>query len=310
MMNETQTTEVQDVETQDVPFEVPEGFKLLSDAEMEQLAAELVESRQEKWEVQEIVDAAVAAGELNALMRNEFIYEFKQGGRTIRGLTAAMIAHLATAQGASEITEERVHVEDDEKHEFTVVVEMPSPVNPSEKIKRTGFSEADKIVNNRYDKFAKQKAYTKAFRNACMKLLPQDLVISTIYRLAKLVPSDWTPRQALPPQRQAALPAPNGNGNGTQAETPRDTARKAMYARFTERKAELEKQGITEEMLREGILKKFSVDSRADLTEAQYVEVRKDLTGKFADWVLDLAPKTDESEAEADTDKEGDQQPF
>ena len=67
MTNETQATEIQDVE---VPFDVPTGFRLLSDAEMEKFAAQIVEDHREKWEVQEIVDAAVAAGEINELMRN------------------------------------------------------------------------------------------------------------------------------------------------------------------------------------------------------------------------------------------------
>lgn len=299
MTNETQMTEV---EATEVPFEVPEGHRLLSEAEMEQLTAALVESHREKWEIQEIVDNAVAAGEMHEMLRNEFLYEFKQGGKQVRGLTAAMISHLATARGISEVTEERVHVEDDEKHEFTVVVEGPDPINPDRLLKRTGFSEEPKIAFGKYDRFAKQKAYTKAFRNACLKLLPQDLIIASIYKLARIVPSDWTPK----PQRPA-LPTPSGNSNGQQADTARDTARKAMYARFTERKAELEKLGITEEILKQGILKKYSVDSRADLTEAQYVEVRKDLTGKIAKWVLNLAPKQTEAKTETQTE---DDQPF
>lgn len=300
---EVQETEVLDAEAQEVevPFEVPEGYRILSDAEMEKLASELVESRQEKWEVQEIVDSAVAAGELNDLMRNEFLWEFNQNGRTLRGLTAAMIAHLATAEGISEEVDRRVYNGEGEYHEFEVVVSIADPRHPDGKIFRSGFSEEPKIVNGKYDKFGKIKAYTKAFSRACKKLLPQDLMIAAIYKLAKIVPVDWTPRQALPPQRQQAAlpPAPNGQ----QADTARDTARKAMYARFTERKAELEKLGITEKILREGILKKHGVESRADLTEAQYVEVRKDLTGKIAKWILDLAPKTDET----DKEKEGDQ---
>ena len=69
-----------------------------------------------------------------------------------------------------------------------------------------------------------------------------------------------------------------------------------MYAQYNERKAELEKHGITEEILKAGILKRYNVDSRAGLTEAQYVEVRKALTGKFAKWVLDLTQKKGESD--------------
>ena len=76
-LNEAQATET--TELVDVPFEVPEGFKILSDEEVEKLSAQLVEDRRDKWEVQEIVDNAIAAGEMNTLLRNEFLYEFKKG---------------------------------------------------------------------------------------------------------------------------------------------------------------------------------------------------------------------------------------
>ena len=298
MTNETQATEIQDVE---VPFDVPTGFRLLSDAEMEKFAAQIVEDHREKWEVQEIVDAAVAAGEINELMRNEFLWEFKQNGRTLRGLTAAMIAHLATAEGITEEIDRRVYEGEGDYHEFEVVVSIADPRHPDGKLYRSGFSEEPKVVNGRYDKFGKIKAYTKAFSRACKKLLPQDLMIAAIYKLARLVPVDWTPRQALPEQhQQRALPPTQENGNHTDADSGRETARKAMYAQYNERKAELEKRwGITEEILKAGILKRYNVDSRAGLTEAQYVEVRKvrkALTGKFAKWVLDLTKKKGESD--------------
>ena len=311
MTNETQMTEatenpeLQDVtEAQEVevPFDVPEGFRLITDEEAELLASQLVESRQEKWEVQEIVDNAVAAGEMNAMMRNEFLYEFKQGGRDIRGLTAAMIAHLATAQGASEVTEEREHVETDEKHEFTVVVEMPSPVNPNEKVKRTGFCEEPKNAFGKYDKFAKQKAYTKAFRNACMKLLPQDLVIATIYKLARLVPGDWQPRQALPPQRQQRALPPATNGNGNQQDTATLKAMNACFATFNEKEQDLADLGVSKADFWEALKGVLGVQSRDDMTEKQWNAVNESLkTVDFGEIVRDVLVKCDVNLADLET---------
>ena len=301
--NGTQTTEAQAAE---VPFEVPEGYRLLTDAEAELMASQLVESRQEQWEVQEIVDNAVIAGEFNALMRNELYYEFKQGGKQVRGLTAKMIGHLATAQGVSEVIEQRKvsgEAEDAEKYEFEVVVEMPDPNNPQRMLYRTGYAEEPKEAYEKYDKFAKAKAHTKAFRNACLKFLPQDLIMATTFKLANLVPADWTPK----PQ-QKALPAAQ---NGTQTDAQlRDE--KAAFATYNDRAEQLEKLGITKEIFWAGVKTHFKVKSRTDMTAAQYQELREALNVKdFANWIQDLAPKpVAETETETtETDKEADQ-PF
>lgn len=276
----TQTAEAEVMPVVEAEFDVPEGYKLLSDAEMEALARQLVEDHREAWKIQDLADSAVIAGEELDLIRDEYFYQFQQGGKTIRGLTAKMIGDLATANGISEVIEAREHVEDDEKHEMTVVVEMPDPIRPERMLNRSGFAEEPKMLYGKPDKFAKQKAYTKAFRRACEKLLPQALLIATKLKLARLVPADWTPQQAQP----KALPAPNGN-------TEREKARKAMFAQYGERKNYLATLGITEDMLKEGILKKFGVKSRDELTQSQYVEIRESLTGDIADWVRSLAPK-------------------
>ena len=301
--NGTQTTEAQAVE---VPFEVPEGYRLLTDAEAEMFASQLVEDRREKWEVQEIVDDAVASSEMNALMRSELYYEFKQGKNIIRGLTAKMIGHLATASGISEVIDKQKYsgdAEEAEKYEFEVVVEMPDPHNPQRMLYRWGSAEQPKFLNGKYDKFAKAKAHTKAFRNACLKFLPQDLIMATTFKLANLVPADWTPK----PQ-QKALPAAQ---NGTQTDAQlRDE--KAAFATYNDRAEQLEKLGITKEIFWAGVKTHFKVKSRTDMTAAQYQELREALNVKdFANWIQDLAPKpVAETETETtETDKEADQ-PF
>ena len=86
-----------------------------------------------------------------------------------------------------------------------------------------------------------------------------------------------------------------------------------MYAQYNKRKAELEALGITEDILKVGILKRYKVDSRAELTKSQYVAVRTALTDKFPKWVTDLAPKQDATEKSTEKGEspssEGDQ-PF
>ena len=149
------------------------------------------------------------------------------------------------------------------------------------------------------------KAYTKAFTRACKKLLPQDLMMAAVYKLARLVPADWQPRQALPEQRQArALPPAQ---NGADAETTQ-TAEKAAFASYNDRAEQLEKLGITKEVFWEGVKAHFKVKSRAEMTAEQYQQLRKDLNEKdFAQWIRDLAPKKTETKT-AETEKEADPQ--
>ena len=282
MTNETQMTETTEatenpeVQEVEVPFEVPEGFRLLSNEEMEQLANEVAKSHKESWEVQEIVDNAVAAGEMNELMRNELLWEFQQNGKWLRGLTAAMIAHLAKVEGISEEIDYRVYNGEGDYHEFEVVVSVADDRHPDGKSFRSGFSEEPKMVNGRYDKFGKIKAYTKAFTRACKKLLPQDLMMAAVYKLAKLVPADWQPRQALPKQRQALPPAQqNGNGNPQDAAT--EKAMRACFAAFSDKEADLAEKGVSKEAFWATLKAVIGVESRNDMTEKQWNDVNESL---------------------------------
>ena len=85
-----------------------------------------------------------------------------------------------------------------------------------------------------------------------IKLLPQDLIIAAIYKLAKLVPADWTTRQSVQQPQQRALPAPKQNGTPTV--DAREKARNAAFAKYKERKADLEALGITEDIFKDGCL--------------------------------------------------------
>ena len=275
-VNGTQMTELQQAE---VPFDIPEGYRLMTDEEAELMAAHIVESRQEQWEIQEIVDSAVVAGEMNALMRSELYYEYTQGSKTVRGLTAKMIGHLATAQGISEVIELRKSsgdAEDAENYEFEVVVEMPDPHNPQRMLYRTGYAEEPKIAYGKYDKFARAKAHTKAFRNACLKFLPQDLIMATTFKLANLVPADWTPK----PQQKALPPAQN------------TAAMEACFAAFGKQEQDLLDFGVNKNRFWETLKIVLGVESRNDMTEQQWKDVTRDLnTVDFGDIVRDVLVK-------------------
>lgn len=276
MSETTQTNEheVTEQEIVDVPFEVPNGYRLMSEDEATEMAKTLVADHREKWQMQDVVDSAVAAGELNEVMRNEFYYEYMQGNKKVQGLTAPMIKHLATVRGISEVTEERVITETDEKWEYEVTVEMPDPHNPNRMMKRSGFAEATKIDFGKYDKFAKQKAHTKAFRNAAISLLPQDLIIATIYKLAKLVPADWQPKpKALPTSESAVNNAMNNCF--------------AVYGKHE--KVILDNHGVSREAFGDAIRNHYNVSSRKELTAAQWDEIRKSLeTEGFGDVVKSI----------------------
>ena len=307
MNQNPQTAETQATE---VPFEVPAGHRLLSETERQALAAHLIEDHREQWQIEQMIDSAAVTGEINDMMRTELYYEFKQGGKWLRGLTAKMIGHLATERGISEVIEAREHVEDDDKHEFTVVVEMVNPLYPDRMIRRSGFAEEPKVVGKKYDKFAKQKAYTKAFRRACEKLIPRDLIIATTYKLARIVPVDWTMQQAIPQKQQAALPAPNGNHEDDET----GKAQKAAFAAYNDKAAELEEMGITKEIFWEGVKAFYKVKSRAEMTAMQYRDLRGAINTKdFAKWICDLAPKSTETETsteEGESSSTEDDMPF
>ena len=304
MTEATENPEVQDTEAQEVevPFEVPDGFRLLSDDELEQLANEVAKSHKEGWEVQELVDNAVAAGEMNELMRNELLWEFQQNGRMLRGLTAAMIAHLAKVEGISEEIDYRVYDGEGDYHEFEVVVSIADDRHPDGKSFRSGFSEEPKMVNGRYDKFGKIKAYTKAFTRACKKLLPQDLMMAAVFKLARLVPADWQPRQALPQQPQPrALPPAQRNGNGAAQETAEAKAMKACFDAFDKKEADIAEKGVSKADFWATLKGVMGVKSREDMTIKQWNEVKAALTRKgYGRIVNDIIKKVNPPKSDGD----------
>ncbi len=163
-----------------------DAFRKFTDKEATTVAQH-VSTTHRPLNIQEIVDYIAEAVTSNQFPLKEFMHEFNQDGRTVRRLTTKMIEQLAIAQGISEVSAD--YTESEELYQFTVVVEFPHPISGN-MIRRAGFAEEPKTLNGHYDKFARQKAYTEAFCNACTTLLPLDIMVQATAKLAKLVPTD------------------------------------------------------------------------------------------------------------------------
>jgi len=138
-----------------------------------------------KWEVEELVDDAIASGHDSEFLKNEFIYEFRQGGKVIRGLTASMYAHLALGAkiNIEEVDMETVIMDENEYVRYTVIAIRRMD---GELIAAHGTACEPQYLNGKFDKYCFQKALTKAARNARKQLLPFDMILKAIEELAEL----------------------------------------------------------------------------------------------------------------------------
>ena len=264
---------------------------------------EMVEDKRNQWELQEIVDDAVAAGEMNKYMRNEFLYEFKQGDRQVRGLTAAMYSQLALVSDCTVLTDETDWSESNEEFFSCRVIARKIDITGKDNHQdNEGFAEQPKFteykdyktgeVTKKYDVFAKQKAYTKAKRNAFKTLLPFTIIMAAIEKLA--FPKNANQQQ----QRQQALPPKTQNAQ--QAAPPNiETKRKEMFACFNEAETRLMNDfNIDKYVFGAGAKSLFNKISFTEFTAEEYMQVSQALREKpFPSWIQDLYKPTDKVKA-------------
>ena len=269
----------------------------------------------EEWEVEDFVDSAQAAGVVDM-----FVYSFKQGGRDVTGLTARAIEELCLRNDpkVSIIASNVDRSEDEVIATATAQILYQHPAvketRPdgtiieteayAEVVTADGIRAEPRVVSGRKDPHVEQKTLTKAMRAARRQLISQQKQIEAKVNLLKLqggqpIP---VPRQAIPQNTQQAE-QPKTTKQQEQNAQETDTARKAMFARYNERKSELEKLGITEEIFKQGMYLFYKVKSRKDMNSGQYrnCAASLDINGKFGKWILDLAPKP-ESEATSESE--------
>lgn len=165
----------------------------------------------QEYQVAELVDDALAAGVFSEHMRNQYVYEFKQGNRLIRGLTAAAYAHLSIEYQIT-VAEPPERETTDKGILYTVCCENKDGLR-SYGIAYESFVD----YRGEFDKFCWQKALTKARRNAQKQLLPATLQASAIETLINLDVVEFDGKNVLrnPEKPHAAptekSPTPNGN---------------------------------------------------------------------------------------------------
>ncbi len=220
----------------------------------------------EAWEVVETIDDLVASGQSNEFMKNQFYFEFKQGDRIVRGLTVAAYAHLALV--------ENVSIEDLEVVGLKTGYEANAiavKLDTGQRAHGTAFQPYMDSYG-KLDVFAKQKAISKACRNARKQLLPYQLVVEAISNLAGLP-------NALPP-------APTKDANG---KTLKERKQGEMFAVFAEREKELADMGIDKFTFWAAVKVRSGILSRAEMTEVQMVSVIESLRTKpLPKWIADL----------------------
>ena len=186
----------------------------------------------------------------------DYVYSFKQGGRTVEGLTLAGINEAANRRGGIQV--EEVKYEERENSWIATAKAVDTITGSS----RYGAYEQLKMAGGRSDPFAFTKAVHKAQRNAIKQLIPVPVIreVLNFYLHRKTGGGNSTPQQQIP----------QTGGNIAQAQ-------KAAFAIANNLAEPLEKKGVTKAALWDYIKRKYSVESRNDMSEMQWTQLSAEL---------------------------------
>lgn len=248
----------------------------------------------EEYTVAELVDDALESGTWNDYMRNRYVYEFKQGGRLIRGLTAEAICHIALENGISIIDTERDILNDGVLFKAVAVKKSEDGTE----IRAEGIAYEAFIDRGKPDKFCWQKALTKACRNARKQLIPATMQVAAIETLLTLDPQVSLPTAESEPESEPETPHPDQE----YKEPPElANARKSAFAVYHKRKDDLLEIGIEDGVFWGGVRENYGVESRKEMGETDWKNLRASLDLEdFAQWIRDIPV----NETESDTDQE------
>ena len=209
-----------------------------------------------EYEVVDQVDDQAIIELMTGQTIQDYVYSFKQGGRTVEGLTLAGINEAANRRGGIQV--EEVKYEERENSWIATAKAVDTITGSS----RYGAYEQLKMSGGRPDPFAFTKAIHKAQRNAIKQLIPVPVIreVLNFYLHRKAGSGNSRPQQQIP---QTA-------GNIAQAQ-------KAAFAIANNLEEPLEKKGITKADLWNYIKRKYSVESRNDMTEMQWTQLSAEL---------------------------------
>ena len=209
-----------------------------------------------EYEVLDQVDDRAIVDMMTGQAIEDYVYSFKQGGRTVEGLTLAGINEAANRRGGIQI--DSVEYEERE-HSWLAIAKATDTVTGSS---RYGAYEQAKATGNRSDPHAFTKAIHKAQRNAIKQLLPVHVIkeVLNFYLNRHSAPA--------PPQLESdALPQQDKISG----------AQKAAFAISAKLEGRLKKQGIARSDFWSYVRRRYAVESRNDMTEQQWTQLSAEL---------------------------------
>ena len=237
-----------------------------------------------EYEVVDQVDDQAIIELMTGQTIQDYVYSFKQGGRTVEGLTLAGINEAANRRGGIQI--EEIDYEERENSWIATAKAVDTITGSS----RYGAYEQPKMAGSRPDPFAFTKAIHKAQRNAIKQLIPVPVIREVLnFYLNRKTGAGNTAQQPQLPQ-----------GGGSIA-----TAQKAAFAIANNLEKPLEGKGLGKADLWNYIKRRYSVESRNDMSEVQWTQLAAELkaaetTPKLLDELCDrikqLTTATQESE--------------
>tara|TARA_A100001037_G_C15012665_1_gene572491 strand:+ start:163 stop:1023 length:861 start_codon:yes stop_codon:yes gene_type:complete len=208
-----------------------------------------------EFEVLEQVDDQAIVQMMTGQAIKDYVYSFKQGGKTVEGLTLAGINEAANRRGGIEV--ESLEFEEKEKSWLAIVKATDTITGSS----RFGASEQSKTMGSRTDPHAFTKAIHKAQRNAIKQLLPVPII--------KEVLNFYLHRQ-----HETKHVSVSNDANTEQL----GSAQKAAFALATKLKDKLEQQSISQENFWSYVKTRFGVESRNQMSEVDWTTLAAELT--------------------------------
>ncbi len=209
-----------------------------------------------EYEVLDQVDDQSIVEMMTGQAIEDYVYSFKQGGRTVEGLTLAGINEAANRRGGIQI--DSVDYEERE-HSWLAIAKATDTVTGSS---RYGAYEQTKAIGNRSDPHAFTKAIHKAQRNAIKQLLPVHVI--------KEVLNYYLNRQSAPAKPETepiSSPQPDKISG----------AQKTAFAVSAKLEGRLEKRGIARSDFWSYVRRRYAVKSRNDMTEQQWTQLSAEL---------------------------------
>ena len=234
------------------------------------------------YEVLDQVDDQAIVEMMTGQSIQDYVYSFKQGGKTVEGLTLAGINEAANRRGGIQVDD--VQYEEREQSWLATAKATDTVTGSS----RYGAYEQPKRMGNREDPHAFTKAIHKAQRNAVKQLLPVTVI--------KEVLNFYLHRQAGGETAQMGLPSAASTGQISNAQ-------KAAFSMATKLEGKLEEQSITKSDFWNYVKRRYAVESRNDMTELQWTQLSAELQASASTPELfkELVERIQQLEAAAQT---------